>query len=295
MIENRHLRYFCALARMQHMTRAARELHIAQPALTQNIQQLEEDLGVQLLHRNGRRLTLTEAGKAFWIEAERSLQQFERVKVAAKRAGRGEIGQISIGFGSTAGVETMPQLVRKFKSAYPHVQVDLVEMGATSQLQALRSGQIDLAIAYALPDPELHSLELTPESLVATLSEQHPLASRESIALADLSREPFILPSKETSGTVHDAVVAECADAGFTPNPVQEVNTLQTALGLVAAGLGVAILPGSVRRLHREGVKFLPIRHTRMEVRLLVFWKRDYVSPALGNFLHCIDPDRPLP
>src|SRR5882757_4816506 len=154
MIENRHLRYFLVLADTLHMTRAAELLHIAQPALTQNIQQLEDELGTPLLHRKGHRLSLTEAGKVFRVEAERSLQQFELARISAQRAGRGEIGTLAIGFGSTAGIDVVPQLVLTLHEKYPDIRVEVEEMGTAAQMAALRSGAIDAAISYVVPGDE---------------------------------------------------------------------------------------------------------------------------------------------
>jgi len=288
MIENRHFRYFAVLANTLHMTHAAEQLHIAQPALTQNIQQLEEELGTLLIRRTGRKLSLTEAGKVFLPEAERSLQQFELAKIAAQRAGRGEAGQIAIGFGSAAGLSVVPQMVRAFREKYPDVQVILREIGSDAQVAALRSGDIDLAIAYALPHQEFQYREMTAESLVAVLPEHHPLAQNESVSIKELAQDSFILPAQNIAVTLQGAVLAECADAGFTPKYIQEAQTAQTALGLVAAGLGVTILPASVRKLRRDGVVFSPLRNTRIEVRLLMQWKRDDVSPVVQNLLTCI-------
>jgi DNA-binding transcriptional LysR family regulator len=288
MIENRHLRYFAVLAKTLHMTRAAERLHIAQPALTQNIQQLEEELGTLLIRRTGRKLSLTEAGKVFLTEAKRSLQQFEFAKIAAQRAGRGEAGQVAIGFGSTAGLSVVPQMVKAFREKYPDVQVILREMGSDAQIAALRSGDIDLAIAYALPDREFQYMEMTPESLVAVLPEHHQLARNESVSIKELAQDSFILPAQNIAVTLQGAVLAECADAGFKPKYIQEAHTSQTALGLVAAGLGVSIQPASIRKLRRDGVVFLPLRNTRIEVRLLMQWKRDDVSVVVQNLLTCI-------
>ncbi len=288
MIEYRHLRYFVVLAQTLHMTRAAEQLHLAQPSLTQNIQQLEEELGTPLIRRVGRKLSLTEAGEVFRIEAERSLQQFEQAKVAAQRAGRGELGHIALGFGSSAGLHVVPQIVKRFRQKFPGVQISLKEMGFDAQVAALRSGDVDVVIAYALPDPEFESIDLTPESMVVVLPEQHPLAAQESISLRELRDEAFILPSTHTAGAAEVAVLAECADAGFKPKLIQEVHAIQTAVGLVAAGLGISILPASVKKLGREGTVIRPIRHSRIEVRLLILWKRNDTSLVLQNFLTCI-------
>lgn len=288
MIEYRHLRYFVVLARTLHMTRASEQLHLAQPSLSQNIQQLEEELGTTLIRRTGHKLSLTAAGEVFRVEAQKSLQQFELAKVAAQKAGRGELGEIALGFSSTAGIQVIPRLVSAFREKFPEVRIRLREMGTDAQLAALRSGDIDLAIAYVLPDPEFQYREMTPESLVAILPASHPHAAEESVSIKELAADAFILPSKNVAANVRDAILAECAEEGFLPKSIEETSTAQTALGLVAAGLGVSILPASVRKLAREGIVILPIRNARIEVRLLALWKLDEVSPSVQNFLNCL-------
>jgi DNA-binding transcriptional LysR family regulator len=282
MIENRHLRYFVALAETLHMTRASEQLHLAQPSLSQNIQQLEEELGTTLIRRTGHKLSLTDAGEIFLVEARKSLQQFELAKMAAQKAGRGELGEIALAFNSAAGVHFIPRLVSAFRKSFPDVRIRLSEMNTDAQLAALRSGDIDLAFAYALPDPEFQYRELTPESLVAVLPNFHPRAAEESVSLKELAADALILPS---AVIVRDAVLAACADEGFSPKSVQEINTIETAIGMVAAGLGVSILPTSVRQLARDGIVILPIRNARVEVRLLALWKRDDISLRVQNFL----------
>ena len=149
MIENRHLRYFLEVAKTLHVTRAAEGLHIAQPALTQNIQQLEQELGVKLFERQGRRLSLTEAGHVFVEEASNSLRTFEGAQLAAQRAARGEGGEIVIGFQSTAGLSLIPKLLKELGQRYPHIKVVLKEMGSSAQRSALRQREIDVGIMYA--------------------------------------------------------------------------------------------------------------------------------------------------
>lgn len=288
MIENRHLRYFLEVAKTLHMTRAAEHLHIAQPALTQNMQQLEQELGVLLLERKGRRLSLTEAGKVFAEEAENSLRVFHGAQMAARRAERGELGEIVIGFQSTAGLTVLPQLLRQLAERYPGLRVSLREMGSMAQRSALRQGEIDAAIMYALPDPEFSHYMLVPESLVFCLPESHPLATRESIALKDVLGETFILPAAEVAELLHQAVLAECADAGFQPRHTQNVSTAQTALGLVSAGFGVALLPASVRCIEREGVAMRPIRNSRLQAQLTLMWSPKHPSPIIPKLQECL-------
>jgi DNA-binding transcriptional LysR family regulator len=288
MLENRHLRYFIEVAKSLHVRRAAEQLHIAQPALTQNIHQLESELGVELFHRESRRLRLTEAGQIFLAEAEQSLRQFEHAQKAAQRAARGEVGSLVLGFQSTAGLSVVPNLLQKFCTEFPDVEVTLIESGSSAQKRALRSGEIDIGLVYALPDAGFAFRELEPESLVIALPEDHPLAAKDSIAIAEVAQEVFILPSNSAAEVLHHALMAECADAGFQPKRVQEITTLQTALGLVSARFGVSILPASVQVLMRRGVILRPIRDNRIQVGLTFLWMKDNLSSVLANFVKCL-------
>lgn len=287
MIENRHLRYFLAVSQDLHVTRAAARLHIAQPALTQNIQQLEAELEVELFRRDGRRLTLTEAGHVFVQEAEASLRQFEHAQQAARRAARGEVGTLALGFQSTAGLSIVPQILQRFRTYYPDVDVLLREMGTSAQMTALRAGELDMALMYSLGSEEFAYRELVPESLVIALPEDHPLAQRDSVALKDLAQEVLILPAAAIAAVLHHAVLAECADAGFQPKRLQEVATAQTALGLVSAQFGIAILPGSVGTLKRAGVVLRPIRNSRIQIQLALLWPKEHPSPIVSRLLEC--------
>jgi DNA-binding transcriptional LysR family regulator len=287
-LENRHLRYFIEVARSLHVRRAAERLHIAQPALTQNIHQLESELGVELFHRESRHLRLTEAGQIFLAEAEQSLRQFDRAQRAAQRAARGEVGKLVLGFQSTAGLSVVPNLLHNLRTEFPDVEVSLIESGSTAQKRALRSGEIDIGLAYALPDAGFAYRELEPESLVIALPEDHALAAKDSVAIAELTQEVFILPSNSAAEVLRHAVMMECADAGFQPKRVQEISTVQTALGLVSARFGVSILPASVQVLIRTGVTLRPIRDSRIQVALTFLWMKDNRSPVLASLVKCL-------
>jgi DNA-binding transcriptional LysR family regulator len=288
MIENRHLRYFLEVARNLHITRAAECLHIAQPALTQNIQQLEEELGVKLFQRQGRRISLTEAGRVFQLEAEHSLRVFAGAQLAAQRAVRGEVGQVVIGFQSTAGLSVIPQLLKQLRNKYPEIEATLHEMGSAAQRKALRQNEIDVAIMYTLPDNEFSHHELTPDSLMIALPEDHPLANRDSIALKEVAEDVFVLAAATVAEELHHAVLAECADAGFKPRRVQDVSTAQTALGLVSAGFGISVLPAAVQVLTRKGVVLKPIRNSRIQIQLALMWPGQHPSPIVPKLLECL-------
>ena len=287
-IENRHLRYFLEVARGLHMTRAAERLHIAQPALTQNIKYLEDELGVQLLIRQGKRLSLTQAGIIFAQEAKNSLAHFQRTLQAAQSATRGEKGKIAIGFQGAAGVSIIPLLLKRLRAKYPDIEVILHEMGTSAQRQALRQHEIDVAMMYSLLESEFSCQKLTPEALVVALHEGHQLARRQSIALEDLREETFILPTFEVVEALYHAVIAECAEAGFQPKHIQEVSAAQTALGLVSAGHGIAILPASIQILKRKGAVIRPLRHSRLQVTLNILWPRECPSPIIPKILECM-------
>jgi DNA-binding transcriptional LysR family regulator len=285
MIENRHLRYFSVLARTLHMTRAAEQLYLAQPALSQNIQQLEEELGTTLIQRTGRKLSLTAAGQVFLQEAENSLRQFELAKLAAQRAGRGELGHISVGFNSTAGIQLIPEIVKTFRARYPDVDIRMREMGMDAQLAALRSGEIDVAITYALPDEEFCTRQLPPEPLLIGLNSHHPMADREVISLGELTDDVLIVPARYVAATLSNAILELCENAGFTPRYIQEITTWPSALGLVAFGYGVLLIPATASILARPGVVMRRLEDAHSEVGLLLLWKRGEVSPVVERFL----------
>ena len=285
MIENRHLRYFSVLARTLHMTRAAEKLYLAQPALSQNIQQLEEELGTILIQRTGRKLSLTAAGQVFLHEAENSLRQFELAKLAAQRAGRGELGHISVGFNSTAGIQLIPEIVKTFRTRYPDVDIRMREMGMDAQLAALRSGEIDVAITYALPDEEFCTRQLPPEPLLIALNSHHPMADREVISLGELTDDVLIVPARYVAATLSNAMLELCENAGFTPRYIQEITTWPSALGLVAFVYGVLLIPATASILARPGVVMRRLEDAHSEVGLLLLWKRGEVSPVVEHFL----------
>jgi DNA-binding transcriptional LysR family regulator len=247
-----------------------------------------ERVGVELFHRENRHLRLTEAGQIFLAEAEQSLRQFDHAQKTAQRAARGEVGTLVLGFQSTAGLSLIPNLLQSFRTGFPDVEVTLIELGSTAQKRALRNGEIDIGLLYGLPDLGFAYRELEPESLVIALPEDHPLAVKDSVALAELAQEIFILPSNSVAEALRHAVMTECADAGFQPKRVQEITTAQTALGLVSARCGVSILPASVQVLMRRGVILRPIRDSRIQVSLTFLWMEDSRSPVLANLVKCI-------
>ncbi len=240
MIENRHYRYFLEVAKTLHMRRAAERLHIAQPALTINIQQLERELGVQLLNRTKRQLTLTDAGEMFAQEAHRSLELFQSAQVAAQRAERGEVGTIVLGFTCMAGLELVPRLIKHLYANYPDINVVLREMGTDAQISALRTNELDAAIMYSPRVESCESLPLPKEPIVAALPANHPLAGQDEIAIEDLACETLILPAREVAEPIREMVLAAIKQKSGVPMRIQETAALPTAFGLVASNMGIA-------------------------------------------------------
>jgi DNA-binding transcriptional LysR family regulator len=242
-MELRHLRYFVAVAEELHFGRAAQRLFIAQPSLSIQIRALESAVGAPLLARTNRRVQLTAAGRVFLEGARRTLAEVDRAVYDAQRAQRGEIGQLSVGFVGSAAYEVLPRLLRAFRSAYPEVELRLQSMTTKEQLAALAERRLDVGLLrLPIEDPTLAWRVVTKEPLVAVLPATHPLAGQATLPLAALADEPFILYPRADSPRIRDTIIALCHQAGFSPTIVQESGEMQTILGLVAGGVGVALV-----------------------------------------------------
>ncbi len=285
-MELRHLRYFVTVAEELHFGRAAARLFIAQPPLSQQIQQLERELGVTLFARTSRRVQLTPAGTAFLLEARQILAHLDTAADAARRAARGETGWLGIGFAASATYDLLPAVLHDFRAAFPEVALSLQELNAVEQASALREKVIHVGFArpYA-PEPEAIVHAVQREPFLAALPDLHPLTNRAFLPLAALSNEPFISFPALPKPSYAEIVRLACESAGFTPHVVQEVREMQTALSLVAAGFGIALLPSSVQHLHRDGVAYRPLLEPAPRTELAVVSRRDDPSPVLENFL----------
>ena len=284
--ELRHLRAFVAVAEELHFTRAAARLRIAQPPLSQQIRQLEGAVDVQLLERTQRRVALTDAGRVFLDEARKILAAVENAGVAARRAARGETGRLRIAFAATVMFHALPRIVRTFRERFPGVYLDLREMASGPQLAALRTGDLDIGfVREPLPDPELEIEVVLSEPLVITVEEGHRLARKKRVSIADLEHEPFVLFPSEIALGLYLQVMRLCSEAGFSPRVVETSRELYTTVSLVAAGVGVSILPASVERLAWPNVRYLPIPVRHGTTRVAAAWRRDRKGPAVETFL----------
>ena len=286
-MELRHLRYFVAVAEELHFGRAAEKLHISQPPLSMQIRALEDELGVVLLNRTQRHVSLTQAGNAMLHEARQILSQVEQAVQTTRRAGRGEIGELAIGFISIADYNVLPVILREFRHAYPLVNLALKESTTDAQIDDLINGRIDVGLLLPpINEPALESVAVLREPLIAALPQQHPLARKPgAIALAGLADAPFILFPRHRAPGLYDDVLSFCRGAGFSPRIGQEAIQMQTIISLVSAGLGVALIPESLRNLQRTGVVYKSLKETSPLTEIHLAWRRGDPLPALRSFV----------
>jgi DNA-binding transcriptional LysR family regulator len=287
-MELRHLRYFIAVAEELHFGRAAARVQIAQPPLSQQVRQLEHELGVQLFNRTRRRVELTPAGRAFLEHARQILAQTERAKRIAQRAGRGEIGRLAIGFASSADLDILPRVLRAWHERFPDVEVELQALLTGAQLDALRRGRIQVGFIRLPTDETSFVVEpIQREPVIVALPEGHRLARRARLRLAELASETLILFPRHTAPGYYDVFIGACRRAGFTPRLLHP-GSMQTNLGLVSAGLGVSLMPASIRNLQRLGVVYRPLAPPVPQVEMAMAYRRDEPSPILPAFLDTV-------
>ncbi|WP_310486879.1 LysR substrate-binding domain-containing protein [Chamaesiphon sp. VAR_69_metabat_338] len=295
-MELRHLRYFRAVATELHFGRAAEKLHISQPPLTKQIQDLEAELGFDLFKRTKRSVVLTPAGQAFLSEVDRILQQLDRAIDIGSKTSRGELGQISIGFVGSATYNILPTILQQFRDRYPDVRIELHELTTDRQLIWLREGRIDIGlIRPPIVEPSFATQVIFQESLVVALPSDLHLAAASlveppdvGIDLAVLASEPFILFPRELAPGLYDPIITICQAAGFSPQVVQECIQMQTIVSLVSANMGVSILPASIQEAQRQGVVYRPIAGAVGAEKLAtiaIVWRQQDDSPTMHRFL----------
>ena len=245
----RQLRYFIAVATTRNFTRAAEQMHIAQPPLSRQIQQLEDELGVQLIQRNSRPVRLTEAGRLFHEQALQVLQRVEQMKTGARQAGRNLRQSISIAYVASTLYGGLPMLVRMFRQRYPDTDVHLVDLSSVQQINELKSGRIDLGFGRIRSrDTSVARTVLREERLVLAVPPSSPLAaSTGPVSLKDVEHQRLIVYPKEPRPSFADHVLGLLHDQGIRLGEVHEVRELQAALGLVASEMGVCIVPAAAR------------------------------------------------
>lgn len=285
-MELRHLRYFVTLAEELHFRRAAERLHMAQPPLSQQIRQLETELGFQLLYRTKRTVQLTEAGEAFLTQSRRILQQLEQAIEIGRQISRGEMGQLAIGFVSSAAYNVLPEILRAFRTCFPEVVLELHELTSDQQLHWLRERRIDVGFVRPPVGDEAFSSEIIfQEPLMVALPETHPLAQEAQVSLRSLSHQPFILFPRSLAPGLYDQIITLCQQADFSPTVAQEAIQMQTIVSLVAAEMGVAIVPASLQNLQRTGVVYKAVQEPTPQVAVASIWRHDDLSATVQRFL----------
>ncbi len=289
-MELRHIRYFLAVADAGNFTRAAEGLGIAQPPLSQQIKALETEIGVQLFKRVSHGAELTEAGRAFERIARALPDQASEAIRQARKAAAGESGLLRLGFTGTAALNgIVPACIRTYRTALPDVELQTMEANSLALVQALLDDRIDLAILRpSTSDPaELTEEFLTDEPLVAALPVSHPEASKDGpIDLATPADAPFILTPHSVGLGLLDAVVEACRSSGFSPRPGQTASQIVSIVSLVAAGLGVSLVPSSIAQIQVGGVTFKALNGTPHLVSLAIAHRRGRLAPSARNFLH---------
>jgi DNA-binding transcriptional LysR family regulator len=261
-VELRQLKYFLAVAEELNFSQAARRLHISQPPLSTQIMALESELQTRLFDRTNRGVSLTAAGRVFQAEMRAVLARLEQGKLQARHVGQGQVGSLSIGFVSIAVYSFLPIGLKEFGARFPGVEVQLHELTTDAQILELRAGRLDLGLALGpVHENDLAFEALCKEDLVLAVPEGHRLTrAKGAMELRRAAQENFIVPPRSVAPGLYDLVIARCRDSGFSPRITQHARQMQTVVSLVAAGMGVALVPSSVQTLQRIGVNYRCLR-----------------------------------
>lgn len=289
-MEIRHLRYFCALAEELHFTRAAVRLNVAQSALSQQIKQLEEGLGTQLLERAHRRVRLTEAGEVFQARALQILEEMDQAARDAVRVGQGDAGPLAIGVASAAMCGMLPQILRAFHRASPNVQLDIRTLEPDEQVEALRKEAIDFGMVYSpMVDAAFESAPMARERLVIALPAGHRAAAKDRVSLRELAGETFLVPRRRSIPGFHEVTMRALGEGGIAQPRVQFASTMDTTVYLVAGHLGAALVPESFRQhLRVRGCIYRDLAGAPVYADSIGLWRRGEVAPALRRFVQLV-------
>jgi DNA-binding transcriptional LysR family regulator len=297
-MELRHLRYFLAVAEELHFGRAAEKLHISQPPLSQQIQQLESMLGFQLFHRTKRNVQLTEAGQVFLEETQQIFKQLEEAIEKGRQTNRGETGRLAVGFVSSAVYKILPPILRRFRTSVAGVSLELHELTSDRQIQWLQEGKLDIGfVRPPIARADFEIAAMFQEPLIVALPESHSLCdsfecletrNRAKISLSLLANESFIIFPRPVAPELYDRIIALCQQANFSPKVVQEAIQMQTIVSLVAADMGIAIVPASIQNLQRTGVIYKSISETTPTSAIAAIWRKNKRSATIDRFVEVV-------
>ena len=289
-MELRHLRYFVAVAEALSFTKAAEKLRLAQPSLTRQVRNLEDEIGVRLLDRSNNRVALTEEGHRFLFDSKKVLSMCAENVAAVQRMNRGESSQLNIGYIANLHYGLLPATLGAFRKLCPLVALNLFDMSSSGQLDALAGRKIDLGfigLRPASPDHDLLSECVGFDTILAALPSRHPLAGKSKVKLADLAPQFFIGMSAKTHPGAREWLLETCQHAGFAAKILQEADGEPTAIKFVADGLGVALIPEQVTELPHEGVVFSPLSPP-LRRESTIAWRADNPSKPLQDYIQIV-------
>ena len=288
-MELRHLRYFVAIGEEQHYGRAAHRLRVAQPALSRQIQDLEEEIGFKLFDRLSRGVKISAAGKLFLEDARRILQQVDEATRRAKRVASGHSGTLRVGFvESISWHGVVPDSFRQFRERQPDVELQLKPLSSLEQIEGVRSGQLDAGFLFSIAntDNDLSQFKVDSINLMLAVPKGHPLAKSKKLRLRDLSNASFIWFPRRESPVYYDRLMHVCFRGGLkSPHIVQEGVNEATILSLVSCGLGVAFVSSATRWRCPESVALLPVTDLKLPLPFALIWRKDNASPLLEKFV----------
>jgi DNA-binding transcriptional LysR family regulator len=275
-VELRQLRYFIAIAEEGSFSRAALRLHVSQPPLSTQIKALEEEIGAPLLVRTNRGVSLTVSGQVFYEEIRAVLGRLESARRKAAQADQGDVGMLSVGFVSIADYGILPPALKSFRTRFPLVEVQLHELTTDAQIRELRAARLDLGLGLALvEEPDLEFKTVLREELILAAPVTHPPTKADAVDLRTLSKASFIVPPRDIAPGLYDLTISRCRAAGFAPRIVQNARQMQTVIGLVSCGMGIALVPASVRNLKRTGVSYQRLTGRPAQIELGILRMRE--------------------
>jgi DNA-binding transcriptional LysR family regulator len=285
-MELRHLRYFVAVAEQLHFRHAAELVHIAQPALSHQIRQLEEEIGVTLFERSRHKVSLTPAGKALFETAQGILKKAKEAVAEARKAENGEAGTIRIGFVSTAAIIVLPDAIKKLQKEVPAAEIEMRELAPGEQIDGLYREHLDIGFLHAkLTEHILDTMVVAREKLIVAVPESCKAARKKCIDLKELASWTAIMPEQHHSSGFYEYVQMAYQMAGVMPERMHHTRLLMTGLPMVSAGLGVSIVPESFKSIHVKGVVYKRLLAEPPVCELVAAWRKDNASPLLQRFL----------
>ena len=288
-MELRHLRYFVAVGEEQHYSRAAERLHLAQPALSRQIQDLEEEIGVKLFDRLPRGVRISAAGASFLDDVRRILQEVNEATMRAGRVARGQSGILRVGFTESASWHgVVPDSFRQFRQRQPDAELQLYPTASLEQIEAVRTGRLDAGFVFSMPksDRELDQMPVAIHHLVLAAPKGHPLTRLKKLRLRDMSDTPFVWFPRRQSPAYYDRLMHECSRGGLkAPDIVQEAVDQATMLSLVSCRIGVAFVSDATRWRCPANVVLLPVSDLNLPLPFALIWRKDNASPVLARFV----------